>query len=117
MIALPKTVALPLRMDENGTIYVSDTRVTLDTVIACYHRGDTPEAIHAGFDTVPLNDIYAVIAYYLAHREQLDAYVQRRQAEAERLRQMWEASATPEQQAFNQRIRDLAEEKRRERHE
>jgi hypothetical protein len=37
MIALPETVVLPLKMDEYGMIRVSGTRVTLDTVIACYH--------------------------------------------------------------------------------
>ena len=81
----------PLRMDEHGTILMSGTRVTLDTVIARYHQGDSPEVIHEAFDVLPLNDIYAVIAYYLAHRDELDAYLQRREVEAERLRQEWEA--------------------------
>ena len=115
MIALPETVALPLKMDEHGVIRVSGTRVTLDTVIACYHQGDSPEAIHEGFDVLPLNDIYTVIAYYLAHRDELDAYSKRGHEEAERLRQEWETSYTPEQKAFNERIRKLAEGKRRER--
>jgi uncharacterized protein (DUF433 family) len=64
MIALPETVTLPLKINEHGAICVSGTRVTLDTVIARYHQGDNPEAIHEGFDVLPLNDIYAVIAYY-----------------------------------------------------
>lgn len=115
MIALPETVALPLKMDEYDTIRVSGTRVTLDTVIACYHQGDSPEAIHKGFDVLPLNDIYTVIAYYLAHREEIDAYLKRGQEEAERLRQEWEASYTPEQKTYNERIRKLAEEKRHQR--
>jgi|GEM_PF-1108939 uncharacterized protein (DUF433 family) len=117
MIALPETVALPLKMDEHGTIRVSDTRVTLDTVIACYHQGDSPEAIHEGFDVLPLDDIYTVIAYYLAHRVELDAYLRRGREEAERLRQEWEASYTPTQKLFNERIGKLAEEKRRNRNE
>jgi hypothetical protein len=44
MIALPETVALPLKMDEHSTICVSGTRVTLDTVIACYQQGHTAPA-------------------------------------------------------------------------
>jgi hypothetical protein len=36
---------------------------------------------------LPLNDIYTVIAYYLANRDELDAYLKRGQEEAERLRQ------------------------------
>jgi len=40
MMDIPKTVALPMNMDEHGTIRVSGTRVTLDTIIARYHQGD-----------------------------------------------------------------------------
>ncbi len=116
MIALPETVTLPLKMDASGAIRVSDTRVTLDTVIARFHQGDSPEAIHEGFDVLPLNDIYAVIAYYLSSHDELDAYLQRREEEAERIRTDVEAHYTPEQKAFNARIRKLAEEKRHERH-
>ena len=95
MIPDPLTMTIPLRMDEHGAIRMSDTRVTLDTVIARYHQGDSPEVIHEAFDVLPLNDIYAVIAYYLAHRDELDAYLQRREVEAERLRQEWEAKYPP----------------------
>jgi uncharacterized protein (DUF433 family) len=116
MIALPETVSLPLKMDEHGAIRVSDTRVTLDTVIARYLQGDSPEAIHDGFDVLPLNDIYAVIAYYLANRDELDAYLQRRDEEAERIRLEVEAGYTPEQKALHERLRKLAEAKRHERH-
>ena len=115
MIVLPETVTLPLKMDEQGAIRVSGTRVTLDTVIARHHQGDSPEAIHEGFDILPLNDIYAVIAYYLAHRDELDSYLQRREEEAERTRQEVEANYTPQQKAFNERIYNLAKEKRHER--
>jgi uncharacterized protein (DUF433 family) len=95
MVALPETVTLPLKMDEHGAIRVSGTRVTLVTVIVRYHQGDSPESIHEGFDGLPLNDIYAVIAYYLAHRDELDAYLKRREEDAERLRQEWEAKYPP----------------------
>ena len=111
MIPDPLTMTIPLRTDEQGAIRVSGTQVTLDTVIACYHQGDSPEAIHAGFPTLPVTDIYAVIAYYLARRDELDAYLQRRDEAAERLRQEIEANYTPEQKAFNERIRQLVEDK------
>ena len=115
MILIPPTMTIPLQTDEHGVIRVSGTRITLDTVIARFHQGDSPEAIHEGFDTLPINDIYAVIAYYLAHREELDAYLKRRQDEGERLRQEIEGSYTPKQQERHARLRKLAEEKRRER--
>jgi uncharacterized protein (DUF433 family) len=114
MIAIPKTVTLPIKMDEHGVILVSNTRVTLDTVIACYHQGDSPEAIHEGFNTVPLADIYAVIAYYLAHRDEVDAYLKQRAKESARIRAEVEANYTPEQKARTEYFRSLLEEKRKE---
>jgi len=95
MIPNPPTMIVPLQTDEHGAIRVSGTRVTLDTVIARYHQGDDPEAIHEGFDVLPLNDIYAVISYYLAHRDELDIYLKRRAEEAQRLREEWEAKYPP----------------------
>jgi uncharacterized protein (DUF433 family) len=95
MIALPETVTLPLQLDEHGAIRVSGTRVTLDTLIGFYRQGETPEDLHEGFPTVPLADIYAVISYYLAHRDEVDAYLKRRNEEAGRIRQEWEARNPP----------------------
>lgn len=95
MISTPPTMIVPLQMDEHGTIRVSGTRVTLDVIIARYHQGRSPESIHEGFPTVPINDIYAVISYYLAHHDELDVYLKQQNEEAERIRQEWEAQYPP----------------------
>lgn len=95
MISSPPTITVPLQRDEHGAIRVSGTRVTLDMVITRFRQGATPDDIHESFDALPINDIYAVIAYYLAHRDDLDAYIQRREEEGERLRQEWEAKYPP----------------------
>jgi uncharacterized protein (DUF433 family) len=112
MIDLPETVALPLKKDEHGGIRVGGTRVTLDVLIACYQQGDTPETIHQAFPTVSLTDIYAVIAYYLANRDEVDAYLKQRDEEAERIRQEIEAAYTPEQKARTEYFRKLVAQKR-----
>jgi len=111
MIDLPITVELPMKMDEYGAIRVSGTRVTLDTILARYRQGDTPETIHGGFDTVPLADIYTVIAYYLAHQDEVDTYLEQREEEAARIRAEVEASYTPEQKARTEYFRHLLAEK------
>lgn len=95
MIATHPTLIVPLHTDEDGNIRVSRTRVTLDTIVGFYKQGDTAERLHEGFPTVPLADIHAVIAYYLAHREEVDAYLQRREEEAARIRAEWEAKYPP----------------------
>ena len=110
MIDLPESIALPMKTDEHGTILISGTRVTLDTLIACHKQGDSPEAIREGFPTVPLTDIYTVIAYYVAHQEEVDAYLKQRNAESEHIRQEIEANYTPEQKARTEHFRaQLAE--------
>lgn len=95
MFALPETVALPLKVDEHGVIRVSGTRVTLDTLIGFYRQGQTPEDLYEGFPTVPLADIYAVIAYYLAHEQEVEAYLEQGSREADRMRQEWEDRNPP----------------------
>ena len=95
MISSPPTMTVPLQTDEHGAIRVSGTRITLDVIITRFKEGATPVEIHESFDVLPINDIYAVIAYYLAHRNELDAYIQRREEEGERLRQEWEAKYPP----------------------
>jgi uncharacterized protein (DUF433 family) len=95
MVSTPVALEVPLRTDVKGVIRVSGTRVTLHTLISAYRLGESPEALHEGFPTVPLADIYAVIAYYLANRDTVDAWMQRIDAEAARHRQEAEARDHP----------------------
>ena len=65
----------PLRIDEHGVCRVGGTRVTLETILASFHQGATPEAIADQYPTVALADIYATIAYYLRHQDEVGAYL------------------------------------------
>lgn len=95
MIPNSPTLSVPLHTDEHGSIRVSGTRVTLDSIINFYLQGETPEQLHEAFPTVPLTDVYAVIAYYLAHQQEVDAYLKRREEEANRIRAEIEAKYPP----------------------
>ena len=86
-----ETIPQPLRADAHGTIRVGKTRVTLDTVIAAYQQGTQPEEIADEFDTLDLAEIYAVISYYLHHREEVDRYLAEREQEVEAIRREIEA--------------------------
>jgi uncharacterized protein (DUF433 family) len=81
----------PLRLDESGTLRVGNTRVPIDTVVSAYESGVTPEEIVLGFDTLQLADVYAVISYYLEHREEVEAYLDYRRQHAEKVRARFEA--------------------------
>ena len=82
---------IPLRVDEHGVVRVGNSQVLLDIVIREFNNGAEPEAIAHGFPTLNLADVYAVISYYLRHREEIDDYLLTRRQEAEELRQEIEA--------------------------
>src|ERR1700685_1159311 len=89
-LPLPNEVS-PLRVDEGGVVRVGKGRVSLDLVVEQYENGMTPEDMVRAYDTLDLADVHAVIAYYLRHRDAVSAYLKRRQAEAETLREKIEA--------------------------
>lgn len=80
-----------LRVDEGGVVRVGNTRVSLDLVVEQYENGMTPEGMVRAYDTLSLADVHEAIAYYLRHREEVRAYLKRRQEEAEALRAKIEA--------------------------
>src|SRR6266496_2790144 len=77
---------VPLTLDSDGVIRVGGTRVTFDTVVAAYRKGDTPEQIEQDYSFLQMADIYAVIAYYLRHQSEVAAYLDRREQQAEAVR-------------------------------
>ena len=83
MSALLPSLPLPLHELPDGTLRVVGTRVPLDTVLHCHLAGESAEAIHDSFPTVSLADVYACLAYYHRHEDEVDAYLARRAAEAE----------------------------------
>ncbi len=83
--------APPLRDDEGGAIRVGSSRISLDIVVEQYENGMTPEDMVRAYDTLVLADVYAVIAYYLQHREEVQAYLKQRQEEADALKAKIEA--------------------------
>jgi len=76
----------PLRWDEAGGIRIGSSRVTLDSLLATYHNGSTPEEIAIQYSVLHLEDIYSAIAYYLNHREEIDNYLEQRSQQSQKLR-------------------------------
>jgi uncharacterized protein (DUF433 family) len=83
--------APPLRRDASGALRIGQSRVLLELVIRAFEDGATPEAIAQRYSTATLADIYAVIAYYLRHREDIEAYLAEREQRAQELRQRIES--------------------------
>jgi uncharacterized protein (DUF433 family) len=75
--AAPEPV--PLETDADGAVRVGGSRVTLDTLVAAFQAGDSPDEIHEQYPSVHLADIYAVLAYYLRHTREVSAYLDARE--------------------------------------
>jgi uncharacterized protein (DUF433 family) len=90
-VALATTDTVPLQMGADGAIRVGNTRVTLDTIATAFAEGATTEDIAQQVPSVSLADIYYTIGYYLRRQPEVDAYLHRRQRQAERVRRQNEA--------------------------
>ncbi|OLE16869.1 MAG: hypothetical protein AUI36_37060 [Cyanobacteria bacterium 13_1_40CM_2_61_4] len=66
---------VPLTANEDGVLRVGGTRVTLDTIVSVFEEGETPEQIAQNFPGLKLEDVYAVITYYLRNQERVLAYL------------------------------------------
>jgi uncharacterized protein (DUF433 family) len=76
----------PVREDVAGALRVGNSRVLLELVIWAFQDGATPETIVQRYSTLALGDVYAVIAYYLRHRSEVEEYMARREQKAEEVR-------------------------------
>jgi uncharacterized protein (DUF433 family) len=81
-----ETRPIPLRADDFGVLRVADTRVSLDSVVIAFNEGATPEEIVQQYDALSLADVYAVIGYYLQHRDEIHAYLASRSAQRKSVR-------------------------------
>lgn len=104
MTALETTQTIPLTKLDDGTIVITGTPIALEIIVARYNAGDTPDEIKRGFQSLDLADIYFVIAYYLSHRDEVDAYVQRQQERSQRVRQWLESD-----ESYRAQMADLRE--------
>ena len=89
---------VPIAADAHGAYRVGGTRVTLDTVVAAFHDGATPEEIVEQYPAIGLDQAYAVIGYYLRHQPEVDAYLSSRAEASARARAEIEHEQPPQGQ-------------------
>jgi uncharacterized protein (DUF433 family) len=92
MIAMPTAVSVPLRVDEGDVIRIGNSRVSLQAVVADFHRGASPEEITHHYPTLNLSDVYLVVGYYLQNQAEVDEYVRRQRQLADEVRREHESN-------------------------
>jgi uncharacterized protein (DUF433 family) len=91
VLAIETEQQVPLRVDESGAVRVGNTRVLLELVVGEYLRGSDAEEIVNHFPALELADVHMVIAYYLRHKAEIEAYIEQVEREGEQIRQEIEA--------------------------
>jgi uncharacterized protein (DUF433 family) len=92
-----------VRVDENGVLRVGATRVMLDSIVAAFQQGHSPETIRQQYLALSLEEVYGSIAYYLAHIEEVNAYLQRQDA----VWREWQARSEERPSPVVERLRAL----------
>jgi uncharacterized protein (DUF433 family) len=69
-----------------GGYYVVGSRVSLDSVVYAFLRGESPEGIVESFPALSLEQVFGAVAFYLANRESIDAYLRNGRNEFARMR-------------------------------
>ena len=77
----------------NNAYWVEGTRVSLDSVVYAFQKGLSPESIVQSFPLLTLEQVYGAIAFYLANRTEIDAYLIAEEAAFDSMPQPLQADA------------------------
>ena len=67
--------------------WIAGKRISLDSIVYAFRRGQSPESIRRSFPLLTLEEIYGAIAFYLASQAEIDQYLIQEEKEFEKMRQ------------------------------
>ena len=70
-----------------GVYRLVGTRVSLDSVVQAFWRGQTAESIAQSFAVLTLEQVYGALTFYLANKSEVDAYLEQSDTEFEAMRE------------------------------
>jgi uncharacterized protein (DUF433 family) len=88
------------------TYRVAGSRVSLNSVVYAYRRGESPEEIVDSFDSLSLEQVNNTITFYLANREEIDEYLRQSEIESEMLGRQLNEKLRIEKPELYQRLMD-----------
>lgn len=85
--SMETAIRAPIVLDDQGVAYITGTTAkVIEIVLAKETSGLTPEELQQDLPHLTLAQIYAALAYYHQHKEELDAEIERRYELAETVR-------------------------------
>jgi uncharacterized protein (DUF433 family) len=98
---MSSAVTTHIRIDPAGVAWIDDTNVkVIEVVVDKLAHGCSAEEMHFQYPHLSLSQIYAALAYYHDHQQQLDADIERRLEEVDR------AAAAQQDSPFRKRLRE-----------
>ncbi len=82
----------------HGKLCVAGTTTTVQRIAVWYKMGYSPEEMARKFQHLPIDGIYAALAYYHANQAELEAEIAAEQAEEEKLEADWHADREKQQE-------------------
>ena len=70
----------------DGGYFIKGARVSLDSVVCAFLRGESPEGIADSFPALNLEQIFGALTFYMANREVVDQYLADARVEFDTLR-------------------------------
>jgi uncharacterized protein (DUF433 family) len=61
--------------NRDGGYFIEGTRVSLDSVVYAFLKGESPEGIAESFPVLGLEQIFGALTFYLANRDLVDGYL------------------------------------------
>ena len=86
--------------------WMTGTRISLDSLVHAFKRGAAPESMQRAFPLLTLEEIYGAITFYLAHEQEIDAYLAQAAAAFEAQARALNAAARTANPALFQRLED-----------
>lgn len=86
----------------DGVYRLARTRVSLDSIVYAFWRGQTAESIAQSFPVLTLEHVYGALTFYLANKSEIDAYLKAAETEFEAIRQ----AAREQDPMFYQKLAD-----------
>lgn len=74
---------------------IANTRIPLERVVRAFVSGMTPEQIAQDYEVLSVEDVYAVVNYYLHHRSEVDAYLAAAEKQSAEIRSETERQFDP----------------------
>ena len=88
----------------DGGYWITGTRISLDSIVYAFRRGAAPESMQRALPLLTLEEIYGAITFYLAHEQEIDAYLAQAEATFEVQAKALNAAARTANPALFQRL-------------